>query len=329
MAPFDRVSGVDVPVVIAGAGPVGLLSSILLSRQGIPNLVLEKRAQISVLPRARGINVRSVEILTNLDLGARLASESLPPLWAQRFVYTETMAGEMVGVMPGNIAAGAVTALSPCDYRVAAQDRLDPLLYEKAISYPQADVKFLHEVTNFADDGDDVSVEVRTGDGATRSLRTRYLIAADGGSSRLRGLAGIGEAHHQTYSSFVAAFFHADLSRYCGDREGALIWTLAPGVEGVFHPLDGRTAWAAHIMFNPQSEGAGHRSAQTLSLHANRVGFRTAPQRQVDPRRRRRTSHTAIWRMGAEYWHPQRPQSRLEARRRDAGRGARCFARHL
>src|SRR5580692_5142196 len=101
MAPSVDDSGVDVPAVIAGAGPVGLLTSILLSRQGIRNLVLEKREQINVLPRARGINVRSVEILTNLDLGARLASESLPPRWTQCFVYTETMAGEIVGVMPG------------------------------------------------------------------------------------------------------------------------------------------------------------------------------------------------------------------------------------
>jgi 2-polyprenyl-6-methoxyphenol hydroxylase-like FAD-dependent oxidoreductase len=138
MAQSNHAAGVDVPVLIAGAGPVGLLTSILLSRQGIRNLVLEKREQINGMPRARGINVRSVEILTNLDLGAKLASESLPPLWTQRFVYTETMAGEIVGMMPGNMASGTVAAFSPCDYRVAAQDRLDPMLYEKAITYPQA-----------------------------------------------------------------------------------------------------------------------------------------------------------------------------------------------
>jgi 2-polyprenyl-6-methoxyphenol hydroxylase-like FAD-dependent oxidoreductase len=263
MMQFNHAAGVDVQVVIAGAGPVGLLTSILLSRQGIPNLVLEKREQINVMPRARGINVRSVEILTNLDLGAKLASESLPPLWTQRFVYTETMAGEIVGVMPGNMASGTVAELSPCDYRVAAQDRLDPMLYEKAVAAPQAEVRFCHEVTGFTDHGDSIGVTVR-GDDAETTLRTRYLIAADGGSSRLRGLAAIGEAHHETYNSFVAAFFHADLSRYTGGREGALIWTLAPGVEGVFHPLDGKTAWAAHIQFNPQFENPDAWTAETV-----------------------------------------------------------------
>ena len=254
MVASHNAADVDVPVVIAGAGPVGLLMSILLSRQGIRNLVLEKREHINMLPRARGINVRSVEILTNLDLGARLASESLPPLWTQRFVYTETMAGEIVGVMPGNMASGMVAAFSPCDYRVAAQDRLDPMLYEKAIGFPLAEVRFHYEVTGFNDRGDNIEVVIRANDGQERTLRAHYLIAADGGSSRMRRVAGIGEAYHQTYNSFVAAFFHADLSRYTGGREGALIWTLAPGAEGVFHPLDGKTAWAAHIQYNPHAE---------------------------------------------------------------------------
>jgi putative polyketide hydroxylase len=105
---------------------------------------------------------------------------------------------------------------------------------------------------------------VRAGDGGETTMRARYLIAADGGSSRLRDFAAIGEAYHQTYNSFVAAFFHADLSRYTGGREGALIWTLAPGVEGVFHPLDGKTAWAAHIQFNPQSEDPDTWTAETV-----------------------------------------------------------------
>src|ERR1700676_3695277 len=123
MAQSDDAASVDIPVVIAGAGPVGLLTSILLSRQGIRNVVLEKRERINTLPRARGINVRSVEILTQLDLGDKLCADSLPPLWTQRFVYTETMCGEVVGVMPGNMGPGMAAAYSPCDYRVAAQDR--------------------------------------------------------------------------------------------------------------------------------------------------------------------------------------------------------------
>ena len=190
MAQSGHAAGIDVPVVIAGAGPVGLLTSILLSRQGIRNVVLEKRGQINVLPRARGINVRSVEILTNLDLGTRLGTESLTQLWCQRLTYTETLVGEIVGMMAGNMAAGMVAAFSPCDYRVAAQDRRDPMLYDKAVSYPEAEVRFLHEVIGFSDHGDHIEVEMRVSEASAQTtIRAAYLIAADGGSSRVRGAA--------------------------------------------------------------------------------------------------------------------------------------------
>jgi len=250
---------VDVPVIISGAGPVGLTLSSLLSRQGIRHLVLEKRDRVNTLPRARGINVRSVEILTQLDLSEELRRGGLPPLWTRQFVYTETMGGELVGVMPGNMGPGMADAYSPCNYCVAAQDRLDPILYAKAKSFDTASILFNHEVTGFADEGESVLATVRrrdqAGDGESQHFRARYLIAADGGGKgSVRGMAGIGTAYEQTYRSFVSAHFHADLSRFTRGREGTLIWTLKPGVAGVFHPLDGDKAWAVQIQYEPTRE---------------------------------------------------------------------------
>ena len=247
---------VDVPVIISGAGPVGLTLSLLLSRQGIRHLVLEKRERVNTLPRARGINVRSVEILTQLDLSEELRRGGLPPLWTRQFVYTETMGGELVGVMPGNMGPGMADAYSPCNYCVAAQDRLDPILYAKATTFDTASIRFNHEVTGFEDEGDSVVATVRTpGDGTSQRIRAQYLVAADGGGkSSLRGMAGIGTAYEQTYRSFVSAHFHADLRRFTHGREGTLIWTLKPGVVGVFHPLDGDKAWAVQIQYEPTRE---------------------------------------------------------------------------
>src|ERR1700736_5249197 len=82
----------QVPILICGAGPVGMLTSILLSRAGIRNLVVEKRDRVSIMPRARGITVRSVEIMSQLGLQALFEAISLPPLWMKSFVYTEKLA---------------------------------------------------------------------------------------------------------------------------------------------------------------------------------------------------------------------------------------------
>ena len=51
-----------VPVWIIGGGPVGLSLSLLLSRLGVPSLLVKKRPGTSQLPRARGINCQAAEI---------------------------------------------------------------------------------------------------------------------------------------------------------------------------------------------------------------------------------------------------------------------------
>ena len=244
----------EVPVLVCGAGPVGLATSILLSRQGIRHLVVEKREAVSQLPRARGITVRSAEILTQLGLDDEVAAFSLPPLWTQCFVYTETVAGALVGVMRSATRPGSHAAVSPCDYRVAAQDRIDPMLYRAATAYREADIRFRTSVTGFEQASEPVVVTLPRADGSSARVRCRYLVAADGGRSPLRQMAGIGEQGRANLRSFVNCHVRADLSRFTAGREGTLIWTLAPGREGLFQPLDGEQAWAIQIQFDPQQD---------------------------------------------------------------------------
>ena len=88
-----RPADVAVPVLIVGAGPVGLTLSALLSRFGVDHLVCERRARPSTHPQAHFVNNRTMEIFRPmLGLGASIA-RSQPPLehW-RRFVYCTGMA---------------------------------------------------------------------------------------------------------------------------------------------------------------------------------------------------------------------------------------------
>ena len=255
-APVAVEAGIeDVPVLISGCGPVGLTMSILLSRQGIRNLVVEKRETVSTLPRARGITARSVEIFTQWGLGAEVDAISLKPLWMQNFIYTQTLAGEIIGRMPTNaMAPGASAAYTPCDYKVGAQDRIDPMLYRHATGYRAAEVRFDTELLDFDDAGEQVVSTIRRPDGSTTKVRSSFLVAADGAKSLLRRLAGIGETGRENLRSFVNNHVRADLSRFTEGREGTLIWTLKPGLEGVFQMLDGDKHWAVQIQFDPLTD---------------------------------------------------------------------------
>jgi 2-polyprenyl-6-methoxyphenol hydroxylase-like FAD-dependent oxidoreductase len=70
-----------VPVLIAGGGTVGLSAALFLAHHGVPALAVERRAGISIHPRALGVGVRSVEIFREMGLeepvsalGGRLAA---------------------------------------------------------------------------------------------------------------------------------------------------------------------------------------------------------------------------------------------------------------
>src|SRR5215472_10653697 len=62
------VADIEVPVLIVGGGPVGLCTSLLLSRFGVPSLLVERHPATSIHPRARGLNVRTMELLRTWGL---------------------------------------------------------------------------------------------------------------------------------------------------------------------------------------------------------------------------------------------------------------------
>ena len=61
---------IDVPVLIVGGGPVGLTASILLSQHGIRSLLVERHPGTAILPKARGINARTMEMYRQCGVDA-------------------------------------------------------------------------------------------------------------------------------------------------------------------------------------------------------------------------------------------------------------------
>ena len=55
-------TALEVPVLIIGAGPAGLVTAIGLARQGVRSLVVERHPSTSIFPRATGVSTRSMEI---------------------------------------------------------------------------------------------------------------------------------------------------------------------------------------------------------------------------------------------------------------------------
>ncbi|MFE4667572.1 FAD-dependent monooxygenase [Streptomyces sp. NPDC056716] len=283
-APRTDGASAYVPVLISGAGPVGLILSILLSRAGVRNVVVEKRERIGELPRSRGVTVRTMELLDQIGLREELESTALPYAWTRQFVYTETLAGKIVGTMATDATSTTdAAALSPAHYVVAAQDRIDPMLFKAAIGYPEAEVRMGTEVIEYTEDADGVVTTVVNPNGTLTRLRSAYIVAADGARSPLREMAGITETGRTTLRTYINNYVRADLSRFTAGREGSLIWTFAPGREGLFQPLDGVDRWAVQVQREGDPSVVGRWTEEEALAHIRAmIGDPAADETEID-----------------------------------------------
>src|ERR1700722_14259043 len=62
------MSVVRVPALIVGAGAAGLATSALLAKHGVGSLLVEKRSEVFIYPKARNLSFRSLELLRGLGL---------------------------------------------------------------------------------------------------------------------------------------------------------------------------------------------------------------------------------------------------------------------
>jgi 2-polyprenyl-6-methoxyphenol hydroxylase-like FAD-dependent oxidoreductase len=173
--PENREIAVDVDVVIAGAGPNGLMLACELALAGVRPVVLERLSSDTKEHRANGLVGQVVRLLDRRGLHARLSPGGQPPFAVPRFVF---------GALPLELG---VLDDNPMTILPVPQRRIEEVLAERAAELG-VEIRRGHELTGFTQDADGVTVE--TADG-TR-LRAAYLVGADGGRSVTRKLAGIG-----------------------------------------------------------------------------------------------------------------------------------------
>jgi 2-polyprenyl-6-methoxyphenol hydroxylase-like FAD-dependent oxidoreductase len=168
----------DTDVIIAGAGPAGLMLAGELRLAGVRPLVLERYPQPRDTEKAGGLGGQILELLRYRGLLERVRAASPDPDPAPRFPFG------------GLHADFSSLADPPMTAMVLPQARLERLLAERAGELG-ATVRRGHEVTGVSQDDAAVTAEVRGPDGPYR-VTARYLAGCDGSRSRVRDLAGIG-----------------------------------------------------------------------------------------------------------------------------------------
>ncbi|MFC0597546.1 FAD-dependent monooxygenase [Streptomyces palmae] len=243
-----------VPVLVVGGSLTGLSAALFLGMHAVPALVVERRGSILAHPRLRGLLPRAVELYRQAGLEEEITAiyPSNPPTEQLVSVHAATLAdeheilGETAGAKDtgntgntGNTGDTEETAepLSPCSFVPIGQHELESLLAER-IRAQGAELCFGTELTGWEQDPDGVTARLRGPDGATRTVRARYLIAADGASSGIRRRLGIGTVGPGTLFRMATMHIRADLSPALRGRPVGMAYLDRPAAGTTLGPLD-------------------------------------------------------------------------------------------
>ena len=167
------------PVLIAGAGPAGMITALGLARRGVRVQVFEVDADLPETRRATTFHPPTLDMLDELGLVEdviRLGQKA--PTWQFRDRETGCVAEFDVSMLAD---------VSGHPYRVQCEQfHLTRLIRDRLQEYPNAEVSFEARVTGFDQDDDGVTIRIENRDGP-QTYGGSFLVGADGGRSIIRG----------------------------------------------------------------------------------------------------------------------------------------------
>jgi len=226
--------GGEAPVLLAGGGLVGLSTAMFLAQHGIRSLAVERLKQGSHLPRAAHFHMRTLEMFRSAGIEDEVRAKSLEEFEPEgSIVMMDTLAGKVLVEFIPSLNAG-VDAFSPCRRLFVTQPGLEPILRRRAEA-AGAHVLNGHEVVAFTQDAAGVATTVKNVDtGAEQTIRSKYLVGADGAHSRVRELAGIEFDGRGVFSNSVTIYFKAPLAPLLVGKNFSVIYVKNARLSGFF-----------------------------------------------------------------------------------------------
>ena len=176
------------PVVVVGAGPVGLAAAIDLALNDVPVVVLDEDSTVSVGSRAICYAKRALEILDRLGCAERVVDKGVGWKLGKVFFHDEQVYHFDLQPEAGHRQPAFVNL---------QQYYLEEFLVARLAELPSADLRWQHKVVEVSPRDDDVLLRVATPDGEYW-LACEWLVVADGSRSPVREMLGL-EAEGQEF----------------------------------------------------------------------------------------------------------------------------------
>ena len=227
-------------VLIAGAGPVGMVAAARLVRAGIPVTVFEAGPELSEESRASTFHPPTLDMLDELGAAAPLIAQGLK---APQFQYRTRSDGKIAQFDFGEIADA-----TRHPFRVQSEQfKLTRILHDGLRGDPNFEIAFDARVASVEQDVSGVTVGLEREEGRQERCRGRWLIGADGARSEVRRALEIGFEGFTWPERFLVASTPYDFRRhmpdlvsvnYVADPERWHFYLAIPGLWRVMFPIN-------------------------------------------------------------------------------------------
>ncbi|WP_281173604.1 FAD-dependent monooxygenase [Actinokineospora inagensis] len=215
------------PVLVVGAGPVGMTGALVLARHGVPTVVVDALPG-RMLEGSRAICVQRdvLDVLERVgaghdivDLGVTWYSGRI--FYREHEVFTMTLPVPAPGHFPPFVNT--------------PQNSIEGVLERRVLAEPLIDLRYRTKAVDISQDDTGVTLLVEGPDGP-ESLRGSHCVAADGNRSTIRKLVGLPFEGHSFGDKFLITDIRAEFDFPVPERRFYFDPDWNPGRQALLHP---------------------------------------------------------------------------------------------
>lgn len=202
----------DDRILIAGAGPVGMVTGLALARAGIPVRVFDALAEIPADHRASTLHPSTLAMTEPLGMAPQMFARGIEsPL----FQFRDRVSGEVAAEFDYRL----IDDLVPYPFALQLeQHKTIEIARDLALEYDCFELDREREVVALRQDDDGVEIDVAAPDGSRETHSGRFLVGCDGGRSVVRKALDVDFPGFTWPERFIIVSTHYDFEAAAGFR---------------------------------------------------------------------------------------------------------------
>ncbi|KAJ5570413.1 uncharacterized protein N7459_009843 [Penicillium hispanicum] len=230
----DSTPDEEVPILIVGGGPSGLLLAFMLAQLNVRSLVVERYPTRLAAPKAHALSPRSLEFCRQVGLDVNEIRKTGSPRKDAYWVnFVTSLAGKQVGRLPYERMDKEVLNDTPTMIHNIPQPAFEEMISKRLAKSSRVEIRKNHSFVSLEQAGEFVitTVEDRVSQ-RQYTIKSRHVVACDGAKSAVRRHLGVACEGEDTCDTMMTIHFNADLNPVIKDRVGMLHWVMDPLVSG-------------------------------------------------------------------------------------------------